>query len=190
VFVVAVYGGNDFAELLYMHHALQGTRPKGMTKKAAALRSEAAKMAANVMGQCYSQLHLLAVAPEENHELALSLALNLCGEMQTVCRERGIAMVVCFLPCPCDLPHHRAQEEVARANHVLALTAEQQDGTRRLSAAFVDALAATGIPVVDLRSKFAAEPEAPYWRSDLHLDVTGHRLVAEALAPVVEKALK
>lgn len=190
VFVVAVYSGNDFGEMLYRHHAVNGSRPSGWTTKDTLLRDQAAKVASNAMGQCYSQIQYLAAAPQQQHELALSLALQICGEMQTVCKERDITMFVCVLPSPSDLPHHGSTDQLELARKVLQTTAEAEAGTGRLTADFIDALGATGIPVIDMRATFAAQDKAPYWERDLHLDVNGHRLIAEALAPAVEAALK
>jgi hypothetical protein len=99
-------------------------------------------------------------------------------------------MIVSFFPCACDFPRSEPHEEIERARHLLALTPEEESASRRVADAFLAGLRERKIAVVDMRPSFAAEPEPPYWKTDLHLDLRGHRLVADALAPAVLAALR
>jgi hypothetical protein len=59
----------------------------------------------------------------------------------------------------------------------------------RIADRLLEALARLGVVTVDLRTAFRAATEPLYWHADYHIDTAGHRIVAEALAPVVQDIL-
>jgi hypothetical protein len=188
VFVVAVYAGNDFVEVTHLHHRFHRTpsveRPPGFQKT----RARALEVAKHALGQCFSSVFSLARLPGE-YEKARGAALELCTEMKQVCDERGIALLVCLIPPACDGARAEPHAEMARAISVLGLAPEELNISARLAADFLQDLAGAGIATLDMSPIFAAQTEPPFWDLDLHMDLAGHRLVAEALEPVVEARL-
>jgi hypothetical protein len=120
---------------------------------------------------------------------ARDAALELCTEMKQVCDARGIALLVCLIPPACNGARALPHAEIERAVELLELTPEDQGLTARLAAEFLADLAGAGIATLDMTPIFQAAAEPPFWDLDLHMDLAGHRLVAEALAPLVEARL-
>lgn len=188
-FIVTVYGGNDFEELLTLHHLFQRTpRPPG-TERYLDEFQEASEMSRPALGQGFASLKYFQLQPGEA-EVALDAAEAVLIETQRIARERGIALVVAYLPPLSDLPwkEHRASfESVAE---VLELAPRDLKRTDELANALLERLTRAGIAVVDLRPALADDPDSCFWHEDLHLNLEGHRRVAGALEPAVVRALE
>ncbi len=184
VFVVAVYGGNDFVELVLLEHRFQGTKCKEWPTADVQRRNDTLSTAPCAMGQCFNQVQLFLSMPEEE-ELALACALRLCAEMKDVCSKRGIAMVMVFIPAACSCEWPQSNPVVERGRTDLGLPAGDGGINAELAQRFTSGVRALKIPLLDMREIFERQPVPPYWRTDLHLNLEGHRLVAEALEPVV-----
>lgn len=188
VFVVAVYAGNDFSEAVYPFHRFRGSKPARWDSDSYATRNLALRVAPNAMGQCFNSTYSFAKQPGQ-YEVALEASLQLCQEMAQVCRERGIEMIVCFIPSPCDLQWRPAHEDIERAQGLLKLSDKELALSRKIGVEFLRGLSSAGIQVIDMTASFEAEPSPPYWREDLHMNVVAHQRIAEALEPLVESKL-
>ncbi len=184
VFVIAVYGGNDFAELLLLEHRFQATKAAQWPTADLQRRNEALLTAACAMGQCFNQVQTFLSMPEEK-DVAIACALRLCAEMKEVCSKRGIAMVVVFIPAACSCAWPEPHPDIERGRTDLGLPAADGGVNAELALRFTGGVRALEIPLLDMREIFERQPVPPYWRTDLHLNFEGHRLIAEALEPVV-----
>jgi lysophospholipase L1-like esterase len=188
VFVVAVYGGNDFGEAVYLYHRFRGTKPSQWKRRSLAIRNEALKDAPYAMGQCYNSLFSFAHQPGQL-DIARQASIQICKEIDQVCRARGIELVVVHIPAACDCRWTKPHRDVERALAEIDLRPDELEGNRILGADLVRALDESGIATLDMVPIFAEQPAPPYWNEDLHMDVTAHRLIAEALEPFVEARL-
>jgi hypothetical protein len=93
------------------------------------------------------------------------------------------------LPCPFELRWPDPDPDYVRARDVLALKDSDFSLVGEAADRTLANLRAAGARVVDLRPTFAAEPVPPYWRSDFHVDLRGHELVARELEPLVAELL-
>jgi len=188
LFVVAVYGGNDFTEISYLSHVFTGAQQSRWRNEELELRDRALEAAGFAMGQCFNSIFDMYCRPEER-DLLLRRSVRLCSQMQAVCQQQGIPMLVVFLPAACDCEWREPHADIERANAVLGLGEEERDVTAWFAETFVTELARLRIQAVDMRPIFALEKQPPYWSTDLHMNLRGHQLVADALLPEVERAL-
>ena len=91
-------------------------------------------------------------------------------------------------------PPSRGQPELfehVRQAAVQELGAEPDalESSDRLADEWLGLIEAAGVRTLDLRPVFRAEATKLYWDQDLHLDLEGHRVVAEALEPVLSEQL-
>jgi len=187
VFVLGVYGGNDFSELVGLAHTF-GEAPRGhFTKEQQNLRRDAMQSVSKAaMGQCYTGAFFFEYHPEHVAHL-YEVSLDLVFQMRAVCESRGIAMIVAFIPAPCGLAWDRPIPAFEEVREFLGLGEDTLGVLDELATRFVDDVRASGLPVVDLGESIEDLDAAPYWRRDQHLNLDGHELLAARLQPLVEE---
>lgn len=180
VFVVCVYGGNDFANVLAPHHYLTGT-PYPPRRTNYWDRIEKAKeVSQTFVAQSLHQALFLQEHPEELG-VALEGSLAVMARIAELCRERDIRLVVAYLPPAYEASWPELDRLVERAMEHLDLNEADLYVTRRLEERFFEGLRALGVEPIDLGPALRASGERCYWETDLHLNVTGHAVVAEVL---------
>jgi len=183
VFVVVLYGGNDFSGTLKFQRYFHA-RPKwaiGPYDRKRLPKSEA-------MPQEFTQLVYFLNNPGDV-EVANRTLRVLTAEMQGLCEEMGIRLVGAYLPPPTRGQPRLFGELAASVRAALGLPPDYDDPSDRMATAWLAYLAESGIPHVDLREAFGASDESCYWTRDSHINLRGHRIVAEQLAPLVARAL-
>lgn len=180
VFVVVVYGGNDFVEVLRPYHYLTGTayppRRSGYWG-----RIEAAKAVSQTfVAQSLNQALFLQEHPEEL-DVALEGALVTMNQIADECRAHDVRLVVAYLPPAYEAPWPELDEMIEDAMDALEISEADLFVTRRLEQQFFEGLDRLGVDWVDLTPALQAEDEACYWSRDLHINLAGHRVAAEVL---------
>ena len=188
LFVVTVYGGNDFSDVLTLHHLFAGTeRPPGIRDYPDEFE-DASRISRSALGQGFVALKYFQVQPGQ---VAVSLAATtaVLGEVRRLCAANGVGLLVVYLPPRSDFEWGSYRREFGRLAEALGLGPEDLGTTDRLADELLVALAGAGIGTVDLRPVFRPDPDHHYWSRDLHLNLAGQQAVAEALFPVVSEAL-
>ena len=185
VFVVTVYGGNDFYAALDLHHYHRREPLPAKSKQAVGTLVRLAREHAGIAAQWYNQVAYFHDHPEEE-AAALSMAVVVTEEIARRCDELGAELLVVYLPpyAPGQPARFTPYLELAREHLPMSPAAEAVD--ERLADGWLAALAERGIRAVDLRPVLRASPEPAYWESDHHINLLGQRLVADALRPHVE----
>lgn len=186
VFVVTVYGGNDFVEVLRLQHYFRGTQmPPRSTHYWD--RIEAAKrVSTNALGQGLNQTAFFLAHPEQL-DVALEASRAVLHQIVRRCREHGIRPIVLHLPAAFDRPWPELEPLMARALEALELEPQDLAFGSELEGHLRDQVAEIGAEYLDLAERFAQGPPC-YWTRDLHLDLRGHELTAQALLEVLERA--
>jgi hypothetical protein len=184
VFIVGVYGGNDFEEALSVWHFYfnEGKRPPGMSVYADQVKAAGA-INVGALAQGLTSVRYFATYPDQ-----LGIATRATNEvlenMQALCRERGIRLIVVYIPSRMEVAPDDASLQLDKLLGVLGLSRADMQSTTRLADAMLAHLAERGIESVDLRGPFAASKEPLYWKLDCHLGLAGHRLIAQELTPL------
>ena len=188
-FVAAVYGGNDFVEITGLWHHFNDTPfPPWKDPEAGQRKKRAVRAEPEAMGQCFNALFWFLHRPAQIEAMRLA-AVDLCLEMQEICTRRGIGFAVLFIPSACDSTWSEPNRAIDSAVEALDLSPEDLDVNANMGDAFVADLRELGVELIDLRPVFSSRSEPPFWRQDLHLDLVGHRLAAEAVAPFLDEIL-
>ena len=178
VFVIAVYGGNDFEEILQVHYATHGgVRPPGKALYGSQIMA-AKRVSSPALAQGLISVKYFARQPEQKH-VAVGSALEWLDRTNKLARSRGIEFVVVYLPswfeAAAEIP---PMEELLKA---LELTRADLHSTTELADSLLAGLDARGVQTLDLRAEFRAAGAAAYWKADLHISLVGQRIVAAAL---------
>ncbi|HTF91082.1 MAG TPA: SGNH/GDSL hydrolase family protein [Planctomycetota bacterium] len=189
VFVVGIFGGNDFNELLPLYLPFHGKPWTALSKEQEARRARGLAVSPDAMGQGFATLDAFRNFPREE-ELALRGSLEMCAEIQRTASACGARLVVVYIPSPFELGSYESDERVPRIRRALELSEADLGLLPRLSDSLTSGLREQGIELIDMRKPFAAEPEPPYWKEDFHLNLRGHKLIAQALEPLVTAKLR
>ena len=179
-FVVAVYGGNDFIEVLRPHHYFRGSQPPPRPHGYWERIEEAKRVSTTALAQGLNQTLYFQVFPEEV-EVALEGAWVTLGEMARICRERRIRMLVVYIPPAFEAGWSALDAMRGRAMESLGLTEDDLALYRRLAQEFFQGLEERGIAAVDMEPLFEANDKDCYWRRDLHINLEGQRLIADVV---------
>lgn len=189
VFVVAVYGGNDFVESLGLYHAFRRSAPPANSPE---YEARVAKSQA-VCGACFAQ-HFYSLAYFQEHpeqiEIALQLASDVASEIVKTCKTNGVQPVFVYLPPPFEHASDREAhaDKLADVRAALELAPEAERVLTQLADDFVAHVRAAGASCIDLREPFANASELLYWKRDHHLNLAGHALVATQLQRELERS--
>ena len=189
VFVVALYGGNDFADGLvlqrYFHRrppaAFGPHKPRPLMENGGPFKSWAAQ---DLLQVTYFLNNPSDVA------VAGEVACDVADELERQCAEVGTELICVYVPPPSRGQPHRFEVGLRAATEILGVDPEVDLVSDRIADAWLAHLAERGIAHLDLRPAFRETEEVLYWRSDLHLSTAGHRKVAELLEPLVAPLLE
>lgn len=189
--VTLCYGGNDFVEVLLLHHLFQHTvRPVQRREHWDALRRADGVHEPELTQILYSASYFERFPDQADR--ALEAAAAVCAEIQRTCEARGIPWVFAYLPSAYSLPWKELAAERARDLAAVELTESALTRIDGLADRLLAILRQRGVTVVDLRVPLGAMARAgearPYW-DEFHVDVRGQALVAHWLAEPVEAAL-
>lgn len=180
VFVVAVYGGNDFIDVLAPHHHFSGTQPPPGDPRYWDRIEEAKRVSTTFVAQGLNQVLYFREHPDQV-DVALEAALVTAREMQRICDEQDARLVFVYIPPAFDVPWRNLNALRERAMEALGLTETDLAIAARLAHSFLDGLSDSGIEALDMGPRFLEEEAPCYWKRDLHIDLRGQALVADAL---------
>ncbi len=180
VFVIVFYGGNDFVDALPLHHYFGRTVPPSDAATLAADVERFERFPSGAYWQAYRQLQYFARWPEEKRP-AFDACVAVTGALAGLCDERGIQLVIVYLPAFLDAQPGRYDAPRAQIRAATGLTVEDECLGSRLAEHWIEAVRDLGIDVLDLRRPIAESRDTLYWPKDHHLNPAGHRLVAELL---------
>lgn len=189
--ITLCYGGNDFLEVLLLHHFFQHTVRPIRTRE----YWETLKQAAGVHEPELTQILYAAVYFDrfpDQADLALEASAAVCAEIQRTCTEHGIPWIFGYLPSAYCLPWKELAAERASDLAALHLTDAAITRIDGLADRLLAILRQRGVTVVDLREPLGAMARAgerrPYW-DEFHIDVRGQGLVGHWMKEPLEAAL-
>lgn len=187
--IVGVSGNNDFTDLLQLGHIFDGDdvefRLDSELKVLGAIAAELRPAVSSGFGAMYyGKLH-----PQEL-EFGANRASAICLEMQSVARAAGAEVLFVFVPSPSTLRWRKEPNSFAEVRKILGLGAEHLLREQELAQGFIEGLRANGCRVLDLSVMLENEPDAFFWRSNFHLNIAGHRMLADGLEPELSKRLQ
>ena len=184
--VAVVYGGNDFTDMalaLRWDRRLGPHSPPGeLTRQHyASLRDEFAIVGAIQL----AQIVYFASNPDDR-SLAVFGLNAMALAMQHKASARGAELLCVYLPPPFTVrAHQRAVLESWGSAH--GLTAEQLFPDQTMAEEWIAFLGARGIACLDLREALTRAPGPCYWKSDQHLNLHGHKVVARELTRTIRE---
>ena len=178
-YVMVVYGGNDFEEVLRLAHHFRGTqRPEGWGNENERL-TPWRKSHPAALGQILNSIVYFRNAPSDL-QVALTESLAIIEEVERHASRRGFRFAVAYLPSVLEVDPKRYAKELAEPIAGLGITKDEVRGVAELADAFLTGTQALGVETIDLRPTLTGGGPY-YWHYDLHLNLEGSARVSERL---------
>jgi len=181
VVVVTIFGGNDFTDVLFLGHAFEGTWPRGLTPESKELRARALQESRYVIGQGYGTLLFFKERPLEL-DFSMKTTARILEEISRKCSDAGAELVLMYLPSPLSLPFERPPHKEPEVRAILGLGGPDLALPTEIRARLLSEAEALELDTLDLTPLLSKCQDACFWRTDLHLSVTGHERVGQLLA--------
>lgn len=185
VYVLAIYGGNDFVGSLstfrYFNRLPAHPRNNGEESERweRICRDHTALVA-----QDLNQVVSFAKHPNDA-EIALVVARQALTTIQRICEQNGIRLTLVYIPPFRDVQRANIEDQIAAPILELGLSDEDLGVTDRLANQLLEFMDTQEIECIDMRPIFRAQERGCYWQTDLHLNTLGHGLIAGELATLL-----
>ena len=189
VFVVALYGGNDFDASLAHFHRANGTRrlPGKALFGEQLERAMARDEFRPALAQSFYSFKNFDARPDQL-EVAAQVARDVTTEILVTCLRHSIHPIIVYIPPLPDVEWATHGPLLNELSSVLEVSALGLTSSQHLADSYLDFLRARRVDVVDLREVFARAGPGNYWAADHHVNLRAQRLIAEALLPLVRAA--
>ncbi|MFA6316146.1 MAG: hypothetical protein WC943_01910 [Elusimicrobiota bacterium] len=179
VFVVAVYSGNDFGEAA---HYLELAEGRSSGKAYLSRLSQAERINGGAVWQALNQVVYFKSFPAMAGR-ARAFAQERLRELDRLCRQERIRLLVVLLPTKLDVEWDSDQERLDRVRDFLGLSDSDLGINASLREGLARWLTKEGIPhwdatadLIKVRGKAGL-----FWKHDYHLGTEGHRHLAYLL---------
>jgi hypothetical protein len=181
VFLVVIYGGNDFRDVLrlqrYFHKRPRPrSTPHDIVAMAKALGERDALMYAELWQLCYF------LDNPEDVEVTVRTLGAISLEIHRVCDDNGVRPLFAYLPGPLTGQPELFADELQLVAEATGIQPAELEVTSRIADEYLALLASRELSFVDLRPAFEAADQRLFWTTDMHLNLKGNRVVAHELA--------
>ena len=181
VVVVTIFGGNDFTDVLFLGHAFEGTKPRGLTPESKERRAQALQESRYVIGQGYGTLLFFKDRPLEL-DFSMEVSGRILEEISRKCRDAGAELILMYLPSPLSLSFKRAPRREPEVRTILGLGEADLALPTEIRTRLLSEAEALELDTLDLTPLLSECRDACFWQTDLHLSVKGHERVGRLLA--------
>jgi len=180
VFVIVVFGGNDFAGSMPLYRHFQEMPPaKSAPHDPAKLFAQDAELR-GAGGQEMAQILHFANNPEDI-ATAKTLLDSATAEIIRECRRRDVTPFFVYLPPSLRGQPKYTKELAARALEVAKMPERALAVSGDIADSWIQFMRKHKVAHLDMRSIFRSYGQPLYWASDQHLNLEGHSVMARAV---------
>lgn len=179
VYIVVVYGGNDFVTTTLLDRHFRRSRPFKTKPYSIEIHARTPAIR-SLMPQEFVQDIYFANNPEDLQR-AIDVSCSISVELDRLCSAQGTDLLFVYLPPPTlgQPQHFQAERELLLSSARIDI--ELTKSSELIADAWMAFLAEREFEFIDLRESFLRSEERLYWLTDHHLNIAGHRLLAEIL---------
>lgn len=179
LYVVTVYGGNDFAGSMMVDRFIRH-QPPFKQRPNRFFYGRIPRDLSSFIPQELSQDAYFANNPAD-FERAVDITCAFSVELERLCAENSTRLLFVYLP-----PPSVAQPQFFEAELKIVMQNSEFDQTQlgvsdRIADRWLQFLDDRGLAYIDLRPSFKSAESCLYWRSDHHLNLAGQQAVAKIL---------
>lgn len=185
-FYVAVYTGNDFLDGVRIESENNRldipVRPPDYFVNLWRLDDEMPGMS----GQAMNQIKFFKQFPDLKKK-GLDIFRNSLTEIKKICLENNIGLMVLLIPTKLDAEPHSDSVRINKASSIMGFSEEDLGMNSLLTEELYKWLLSEKIEVVSISGEMKKREGEFFWKQDLHLNVEGHKVVAETIFERMEK---
>ena len=186
VFIAVIYTGNDFIEATA---ALESEGEPNKRSHAYKKRLQNYSGNANILYQAMNQIYYFKSFPEMK-EKAVAYALEIILKINNLCRQRNIDFICVFLPTKADVEWQSDRNNLEKVRGCLDLSEPELKINRELTEALIKGISENHINFIDLYHDMKNQDSEFFWKKDYHLNVEGHKFLAEKIYEKYHNFLK
>jgi len=188
VFVVFVYGGNDFKGMMPIHRYFHRSPAPSLEPISPAILREKKDV---VGGFAYSELGQLIyfVDNPEDRDVAVETLDKITRTIRDLCAAREITLLMVYLPPPLAGNGRMYVDHAPPVLEAVGLAAVDVAMSDTMADAWIEDAARAEVPVLDLRGPFERAEERLFW-DEGHLNLRGNELVASRVANALQVILQ
>ncbi len=175
IFIVIIYGGNDFLE----NCRISGGKPVPDADYHRRLE-EVASLDPGPVYQGLNQIYYFKYLPNYINAAFTSVTDDISAIKQ-ICDSNNIKLIVLLLPTKMDIEWHTDAQRLHKSQEILKISADDLQINTKLLDMIFDWLSNNGIYCLNLSGYLKNRPVKLFWNQDYHLNDQGHKIIAEAL---------
>jgi len=179
IYVVVVYGGNDFSASMLLDRYFR-KRPAFKTRPHMFEQQDMRAAAGSLLPQELSQDVYFSNNPDDL-PLAVELACAFSVELHALCEAQGTELLFVYLPPPTQAQPQHFQDELDDLMSSARMDPKWLGSSSRIADQWLSFLDDRGFECIDLRESFRESEACLYWRTDHHLNVAGHERLGRAV---------
>lgn len=187
VFVVGVFGGNDFHGVVIPHGWFHGIPLPRDTPEERDEVARGKRLGSASLPQSYQSILYFRWHPEMM-SFSIDASVEVMSEIQSLCDAHGIHLVCVYIPPPHEMPWVGKAVIYEKLARELNLSPGDLSISTRLADLFLSEMCAHGIATIDARELFAPRYGPYFWNRDQHINLAAHRVIALALQREIEGA--
>lgn len=176
VFVVVLYSGNDFIDVVKPIEA-RLANPLQRPGNYRALLREASDQNSGAVAQAFNQIFYFKTFPHMKDEV-LVLTKSLLTEIRFSCRVQNIPFVLILLPTKLEIEWDNDKERLERTRKILGLSEADLSLNDELRRQLGNWILQQGISFWDATEAMRTEKTSFFWNRDYHLNTDGHHFLA------------
>ncbi len=175
VYIVVIYTGNDFLDTARVIEAKDGVNKRPKRYKDALLNCKGNDAA---ISQVMNQIFYFKAFPEMK-EKTVKRTLELILKIRDYCKINKIDFIVILLPTKTDVEWLSDKDITEKTKNCLDLNDLNLNINRELTMTLIQGIFKNKINFIDLYKDMKGQNAEFYWKKDYHLNVEGHKFLAD-----------
>jgi len=180
--IVGFYSGNDFQDGMRMSDFLTKRRTTKRTPEYTETMLDTMERWGGRVPQGFNQAFLFRFL-RQDVGVAVDACITATLEIAQRCEELGAELIVMVLPTKPEVDGGDDADTTQAIMDAMSLSEADYAVSAGMATRYLAGLREAGIRCVDPALEMHAADEPLFWRTDYHLNITGHDLAARALLP-------
>lgn len=180
IFIVTIYTGNDFLDAIRIEAENERLnvleRPKGYYDKL----WEIDGLYSGFTGQQLNQLKFFNTYPSYV-DTSLHITQQSLFEIKNLCKKNGSSFLVVLLPTKIDTEPQIDKIRIDEVFEIMNFNQSHLQKNREMVLMLTNWLNKNSISYINLEEAFKNSNEELFWKADYHINVNGHRTIAEEI---------
>jgi len=189
VFVMAVYGGNDFSGTVNLQRLFLHRPPANFRRPPIHKHFMDESEPGGIAPQELTQVGLFSDNPDDVAQV-IETTQQFTTHVTRLAEAIGSRVLFVYIPPPFRGQPHLYEREIEIAIEKTGITPDEIAISDRIADDWMKHARGSGVEVLDLRPAFRETQDPLYWQKDSHINIRAHHLIGELLVEKVMRLFK